>query len=312
MAIDGNAGKPTEASDAKSGALSDATGGATSGVTSGVTSGAMSGTTGGATGDDSLVDFVRGSFTSGGVTHDVYRSGEGPAVIVIAEIPGITPKVADFARRVRALGCSVWMPVLFGQPGRVPNGRYIANSVARACVSREFSAFATGRTAPVTDWLRALARNAHEICGGPGVGAVGMCFTGGFALGMMVGPELIAPVLSQPSLPIGFSKKAKASVKLSSDDLRIVKERVGDGVCVLGLRFTGDPVVPAERFETLRRELGDGFIGVEIDSSPGNAWGIPKNAHSVLTEHLVDEPGHPTHDALNQVLEFFSSRLLPG
>jgi dienelactone hydrolase len=242
----------------------------------------------------------------------VYRSGEGPAVIVIAEIPGITPKVADFARRVRALGCSVWMPVLFGQPGRVPNGRYIASSVARACVSREFSAFATGRTAPVTDWLRALARNAHESCGGPGVGAVGMCFTGGFALGMMVGPELIAPVLSQPSLPIGFSKKAKASVKLSSDDLRIVKERVGDGVCVLGLRFTGDPVVPAERFETLRRELGDGFIGVEIDSSPGNAWGIPKNAHSVLTEHLVDEPGHPTHDALNQVLEFFSSRLLPG
>jgi len=312
MAIDDNAGKPTETSDALSGATGGATSGATGGATSGATGGATSGTTGGATGDDSLVDFVRGSFTSGGVTHDVYRSGEGPAVIVIAEIPGITPKVADFARRVRALGCSVWMPVLFGQPGRVSNGRYIASSVARACVSREFSAFATGRTAPVTDWLRALARNAHETCGGPGVGAVGMCFTGGFALGMMVGPELIAPVLSQPSLPIGFSKKAKASVKLSSDDLRIVKERVGDGVCVLGLRFTGDPVVPAERFETLRRELGDGFIGVEIDSSPGNPWGIPKNAHSVLTEHLVDEPGHPTHDALNQVLEFFSSRLLPG
>ena len=312
MAIDGNAGKSTEASDAKSGALSDATGGAAGGTSGGTSGGATSGAMSGTAGDDSLVDFVRGSFTSGGVTHDVYRSGEGPAVIVIAEIPGITPKVADFARRVRALGCSVWMPVLFGQPGRVPNGRYIASSVARACVSREFSAFATGRTAPVTDWLRALARNAHEICGGPGVGAVGMCFTGGFALGMMVGPELIAPVLSQPSLPIGFSKKAKASVKLSSDDLRIVKERVGDGVCVLGLRFTGDPVVPAERFETLRRELGDGFIGVEIDSSPGNPWGIPKNAHSVLTEHLVDEPGHPTHDALNQVLEFFSSRLLPG
>jgi dienelactone hydrolase len=300
MASDDNSGEPTETRSDASDDMSAATVGATRDSTSGARS------------DDSLADFVRGSFTSGGVTHDVYRSGEGPAVIVIAEIPGITPKVADFARRVRALGCSVWMPVLFGQPGRVPNGRYIASSVARACVSREFSAFATGRTAPVTDWLRALARNAHESCGGPGVGAVGMCFTGGFALGMMVGPELIAPVLSQPSLPIGFSKKAKASVKLSSDDLRIVKERVGDGVCVLGLRFTGDPVVPAERLETLRRELGDGFIGVEIDSSPGNAWGIPKNAHSVLTEHLVDEPGHPTHDALNQVLEFFSSRLLPG
>ena len=263
-------------------------------------------------GPDDLADFTRGAFTHDGVTHDVFRSGEGPAVIVIAEIPGITPKVAQFARRVRALGCSVWMPVLFGDPGRVPSGGYIAKSVSRACVSREFTAFATGTTAPVTDWLRALARHAHETCGGPGVGAVGMCFTGGFALGMMVGPEMIAPVLSQPSLPIGFSKKAKASVKLSDEDLRIVKDRVAAGTCVLGLRFTNDAVVPGERFETLRSELGEGFIGVEIDSSPGNPWGIPKNAHSVLTEHLVDEPGHPTHDALNQVLEFFRSRLLPG
>ena len=260
---------------------------------------------------DDLSDFTRGAFSHGGVNHDVYRSGEGPAVIVIAEIPGITPKVADFARRVRALGCTVWMPVLFGEPGRVPSGSYIAKSVSRACVSREFTAFATGTTAPVTGWLRALARHAHASCGGPGVGAVGMCFTGGFALGMMVGPELIAPVLSQPSLPIGFTKKAKASVKLSADDLKVVKDRVAAGTCVLGLRFTNDPVVPGERFETLRRELGDGFIGVEIDSSPGNRWGIPKNAHSVLTEHLVDEPGHPTHDALHQVLEFFRSRLLP-
>ncbi|MBU6329915.1 MAG: dienelactone hydrolase family protein [Acidobacteria bacterium] len=261
---------------------------------------------------DDLADFTRGTFTHEGTTHDVFRSGEGPAVIVIAEIPGITPKVAEFARRVRALGCSVWMPVLFGDPGRAPSGGYIASSVSRACVSREFTALATGTTAPVTDWLRALARHAHATCGGPGVGAVGMCFTGGFALGMMVDPELIAPVLSQPSLPIGFSKRARASVKLSAADLRIVKERVAAGTCVLGLRFTGDAVVPAARFETLRRELGDGFIGVEIDSSPGNQWGIPKNAHSVLTEHLVDEPGHPTHDALEQVLEFFRSRLLPA
>jgi hypothetical protein len=60
----------------------------------------------------------------------------------------------------------------------------------------------------------------------------------------------------------------------------------------------------------LRAELGDGFIGVEIDSSEGNEWGIPKNAHSVVTEHLVDEPGHPTRQALDQVLEFFRKRLL--
>jgi dienelactone hydrolase len=260
---------------------------------------------------DQLSDFTRGSFTHEGETHEVFRSGTGPAVIVMAEIPGITPKVAQFARRVRELGCTVYLPVLFGTPGRAASGSYIAKSMAKGCVSKEFAAFATGKTEPLSIWLRALARHAHVECGGPGVGAIGMCLTGGFALGMTVDPSVIAPVLSQPSLPLPVSKKAKASIHLSPEDLRAVKERVAnDDICVLGMRFTNDRAVPAERFATLRRELGDGFIGIEIDSSEGNQWGIPKNAHSVVTEHLVDEPGHPTQAALTQVLEFFRERLI--
>jgi len=259
---------------------------------------------------DTLSDFAVTSFTHAGKTRTVYRSGRGPAVIVMAEIPGVTPDVADFARRVRDLGCTIVLPVLFGEPGKEPDAAYIARSLVPACVSKEFAAFATRRTAPITEWLRALARDAHHTCGGPGVGAVGMCFTGGFALAMLADDEVIAPVLSQPSLPIGFTQGAKESVQLSDADLARVKERVADGVCVLGLRFTGDRAVPAERFETLRRELGDGFVGVEIDSSKGNPWGIGSGAHSVLTGELVDEPGHPTRDALDQVLELFRSRLL--
>jgi dienelactone hydrolase len=259
---------------------------------------------------DALDDFTRGSFSYRGVAQDVLRSGEGPAVIVIAEIPGITPAVADFARRVRELGCTVLLPVLFGEPGRDASGGYIVKSISKACVSREFAAFATRRTAPIAEWLRALARYAHDSFGGPGVGAIGMCFTGGFALGMMADASVIAPVLSQPSLPMPLSKKGKASVQLSEEDFTAVKDRVADGICVLGLRFTEDMAVPGARFETLRRELGDGFIGVEIDSSEGNPWGIPKRAHSVLTENFVDEPGHPTREALDQVLEFFRTRLV--
>lgn len=260
---------------------------------------------------DPLDDFTRGSFSFHGVAHDVLRSGEGPAVIVIAEIPGITPEVADFARRVRDLGCTVLLPVLFGEPGREMSPGYAARSLGRACVSREFAAFATRRTAPVAEWLRALARHAHDAFGGPGVGVVGMCFTGGFALGMLADEAVIAPVLSQPSLPLPpVSGRAKRSIHLSPEDLEAARARVDDGICVLGLRFTGDMAVPAERFETLRRELGDGFVGVEIDSSPGNPWGISKRAHSVLTNDLVDEPGHPTRDALDQVLGLFRERLL--
>ena len=260
---------------------------------------------------DSLSDFTTTTHEAEGFGHTVYRTGEGPAVIVLAEMPGITPKVAAFARRVRNEGFSVWMPHLFGRPGAEPSLGAYGRAIPPACVSKEFAAFARGTTAPVSLWLRSLARRAHEECGGPGVGAIGMCWTGGFALGMMVDEVMLAPVLSQPSLPLNLSKRHKADLHLSPEDLDRVKARAAEGQCLLGLRFTNDPLAPAERFETLRRELGDAFIGVEIDSSPGNPWGIRRLAHSVVTEDLVaDDPEHPTAKALAQVLEFFRDRLL--
>ena len=259
---------------------------------------------------DPLEDFVAHEVTYDGERKTVYRKGEGPAVVVISEIPGITPKVADFARRVVDLGCTVAMPSLFGTPGRPPSAGYAVGSLAGACVSREFATMATGRTSPVTVWLRHLARDLHDELGGPGVGVVGMCLTGGFALAMMVDEEVVAPVLSQPSLPFPVGGARKRDLGISDEDLARVRQRVDEGVCVLGLRFTGDPVMPADRFARLREELGDGFVGVEIDSSKGNPHGLPTNAHSVLTEHLVDEPGHPTRDALDQVLDLFRERLL--
>ncbi len=182
-------------------------------------------------------------------------------------------------------------------------------SIGPACISREFAVLALKKTSPVTVWLRALAAQEHERCGGPGVGVVGMCFTGGFALAMMVDPVVVAPVLSQPSLPFPISKRHKADIGISDADLVKVKARVADGTCVLGLRFSNDPFCFAERFQTLRQELGDGFIGVELDSSEGNPHGHPKNAHSVLTEHLDDREGTPSRAALDQVLEFFKVRL---
>jgi dienelactone hydrolase len=201
------------------------------------------------------------------------------------------------------------MPVLFGEPGKPMSMPYVLREIAPKCVAKEFAAWATDTSRPVTAWLRALAADAHERCGGPGVGAVGMCFTGGFALAMMVDDRMLAPVLSQPSLPLPLGRARKADIGISRADLERVKDRVAHGACVLGLRFTEDRAVPPERFESLRRELGDGFVAVEIDSSPGNPWGIKKAAHSVLTVDLVDEPGHPTRDALNQVLAFFAERL---
>ncbi len=267
---------------------------------------------------DELADFTRRSFTHDGDTRDVYELGTGPAVIVIAEMPGITPRVAEFARRIAAIGRTAVMPHLFGEPGRTPftdSGKpslpTFLRSLVPACVSREFVVFATGRTSPVIDWLRALARDAHERCGGPGVGAVGMCFTGGYALAMATDDRLLAPVLSQPSMPIGLTSKQRASIDISDADLAVVKARCAAGLEVIGLRFTGDRLVPAERFEFLRRELGDAFVAIELP----NEVARPESAaspHSVLTEHLVDRPGEPTREALDQVLDLFRRRLEPA
>jgi dienelactone hydrolase len=160
-------------------------------------------------------------------------------------------------------------------------------------------------------WMRALGRHLHEEHGGPGIGVVGMCFTGGFALGMLADAPVLAPVLSQPSVPFSTTGRAKADLGLSPDDLQaMVDTCAARDLTVVGLRFTGDRLAPAERFATLRRLLGDRFVGVEIDSSKGNPWGHRAAAHSVLTIDLKDEPGQPTRDALDLVLDLFRSRLL--
>lgn len=257
--------------------------------------------------------FDADEFRFDGLVRPVFRAGDGPAVIVIHEAPGITPAVAGFARRVVQHGFRAVMPSLFGHPDRPPSAGYLAASLARACVAREFTVMALDRTSPVTGWLLALARQEHAAAGGPGVGVVGMCFTGGFALGMAVDPVVQAPVLSQPSLPFALGARRRAATGVSDADLATVRRRVEhEGACVLGLRFTADRMVPGERFATLARELGDGFIAVEIESGPDNPHGIPGRAHSVLTEDLVDEPGHPTRDALDRVLSFLGERLGPG
>lgn len=265
---------------------------------------------------DPLSDFTCESHTYDGEAKDVYWQGSGPAVVVMTEMPGITPAVADFARRLVAEGFMVALPDLFGTPGREVSNGYILGSLVKGCVSKEFVAFATGRTSPVIGWMRGLVAEAHARSGvGPdrGVGVVGMCFTGGFSLALAVDPLVAVGVLSQPSLPLPLGPgKAKrgADLGLSADDLRIVTERAGaDELCAIGLRFTADPMVPAARFERLRAELGDAFIGVEIDNTDGDPHDFGKRAHSVLTEEYRDEDGFPTKDAHDLVISHFHARL---
>ncbi len=258
--------------------------------------------------DAVLAGFDRTTFTHNGKTRPVFSAGSGPGVIVIHEVPGITPEVARFATWVVEAGFRVAMPSLFGAPGKPKSTGYILGSFARACISREFNCLAAERSSPVTDWLRALCRAVHAECGGLGVGAVGMCLTGNFALSLMVEPSMMAPVLSQPSLPLPVGNRRRGALHLSPADLATAKERTRQGVRILGLRFDTDPACPGARFARLREEFGAGFEAIEI---PGH-FAATKMRHSVLTNDLVDEVGHPTVAARDRVLTFLAAQLKPA
>jgi dienelactone hydrolase len=242
-----------------------------------------------------LSGWTEGSFTADGTTRTTFRRGSGPGVIVIHEIPGIIPSVARFANDVVDAGFTVVMPSLVGTPGKELSTGYLAQSFVKVCVAKEFTTWGLQQTSPIIGWLRALAKQTHGECGGPGVGALGMCFSGGFALGMMLDETTVAPVLSQPSMPFFFrGRKAGADLNLSPADLATVKARAEAGCEVLGLRYDKDKLV-GTRFDTLRRELGDKFIAVELPSTS------PKD-HSVVTEQR-DEA------TVQQVLDFFKQKL---
>ncbi|MFL6002619.1 MAG: dienelactone hydrolase family protein [Nocardioides sp.] len=238
-----------------------------------------------------LDSWTRGQHRADGVTHPTYRKGTGPGVIVIHEIPGITPEVIGFAEEVVDAGFTVVMPHLFGEPEAPMKALTVARTMSRVCISREFTKLATGQTTPVAGWLRSLARELHGELGGPGVGAIGMCFTGGFALAMMVDPAVAAPVVAQPSAPFAVSPGRSRDLNLSPADLTTVKERAAAGCEVLGLRYRKDPAV-GKRFERLTREIGDRFIRVELEG----------RGHSTVTAHRQEQ-------AVDRVLAFFEEKL---
>jgi dienelactone hydrolase len=265
--------------------------------------------------DDDLHDFERTSFSHDGKARTVFRKGAGPAVIVMAEMPGISPHVARFARWVRDGGFTVYMPSLFGRDGAVASADEGAAVFQRACVSAEFNALKRDASSPVTRWLRALARLAHGQCGGPGVGAIGMCFTGNFALTMMLEPAMLAPVLAQPSLPLNDP----AGLEIAPEELAAVRGRLDrEELTVLAYRFAGDHFCRAERFAAYAQALGDRFVERTLPDSAANADVPPFFArhvptpHSVVTVHLIDEAGQPTIEARDEIIAFFRQRLGVG
>jgi dienelactone hydrolase len=263
--------------------------------------------------DDPLEDFDPRVLTLEGVSKVVHVAGAGPAVIVMTEMPGISPHVARFSRWVRDAGFTVYMPSLFGCDGAMPTVEEGTAVFQRACVSAEFRALGANRSSPVTQWLRSLARLAHEECGGPGVGAIGMCFTGNFALTMMLEPSMLAPVLAEPTLPLDDP----AGLEIAPEELTAVRERLErEDLTVMAYRFEGDRFCRAERFAAYSQALGERFVARVLPDSAANPDTPPffehvvASPHSVVTAHLIDEAGQPTIAARDEILSFFAHRLV--
>ena len=259
---------------------------------------------------DPLIGWTSAPFTAAGVTHDVYTRGTGPGVVLLPEIPGLTPQVMGLANHLVDAGFTVAVPSLFGEPGREISAGYVLRTIGKACITREFAAFARNADRPIAEYVRALARHLHGQAGGKGVGVVGMCFTGGFALASAVEPAVLAAVGSQPSVPFPISGAHKRDLGMSEREQDVVAERVlAKDVCLVGLRFSGDAASPGARFAELEKAFGPGWRAIPLDSGPGNPHGIGRREHSVLTSADVDSPGHPTHAARAEVTAFLRQRL---
>ena len=258
-----------------------------------------------------LTGWAAAPFTAAGFTYDVYRKGEGPGVVLIPEMPGLHPGVLALGNHLVDNGFTVAAPSLFGTPG-APGMRPGAVPVMlKGCVAKEFAAFATNADRPDRP-LPARAgprpQRAHARQGRRRHRRV--LDAAASRLAAAVDDSVLAPVLSQPSLPIGLTAKQKADPGLSEAELKIVERRVADeGLCALGLRFSEDPLSPGARFTTLKARLGDAFEVIEIDSKKGNEHGFGKMAHSVLTLEVREVDGHPAYEARKRVVEFLTERL---
>ena len=226
---------------------------------------------------------------------DVYRRGEGAPVVLMQELPGIGRQTLRLGEELVNAGFSVWIPHLLGPLGKTD---LPGNALRLFCMRREFALFAAGKTSPVTAWLAALCARAKAATGAKGVGTIGMCLTGNFAISLMAEDAVLAGVASQPSMPLLKSQ----ALHMSANEIEAVRRALDTKGPMLAYRFEKDALCRAAKFEVLARAFNADAERIRLTTLPGPG-------HSVLTLDFVDEAGHPTRAALDEVIRYFQAKL---
>ena len=230
------------------------------------------------------------------ITHDVYARGAGKVLVLIQELPGIGQETLALADKFVDRGYKVILPHLFGPIGKTKVG---ANLFRVFCMRKEFKVFSKNESSPIVDWLKALCAKMKADHSVNGVAVIGMCLTGNFAISLMAEDAVLAGYASQPSMPF----QSQNALHMSEQDVEIIKtklDRIGPMYCG---RFEGDKLCKTAKFDLIKRKFNtDGKERIKFHELPGKG-------HAILTLDFVDEAGHPTSNALKEVMNYFDAQL---
>jgi dienelactone hydrolase len=269
--------------------------------------------------------YRRERFEAGGIRHYVWRGGEGPAVLLLHEMPSISWRTLALADVIRERGYRVAMPGFVNSVRAKPTSpletvamtaEYARNAVA-LCVSWQFVVLTQKRTSPIASWLQALARHEQAASGHPLVGVIGMCFSGGFALATAIDPAVGLAVASQPALPFGMGVFGRlpgqaADAGISPVDLdRLAARAEGGEVCVRAYRYSNDKIAPRERIDVLVERLGPAITFIPIELGPDDPMSHPVLTDAATVDGDGTTPAHKAQMALDDLLAVLEERLKP-
>jgi len=242
------------------------------------------------------------------------KQQNGPPVLVLHEMPALSPDVLELALRLSRQNYSVYVPLLWGKPDHNTDSQLLFLRYAvELRSSPRWRAAEADVDRPILDELASLCRLIADAHPKHRIGVIGNCITGvfPFALAARV-PKVAAPIGSQPTLPITLSGADAAKTGLSAKETALLSSRIqtDPSFQMLGFRFAGDRNCRKERFDTFESHFGSSFLNgtIPLELYHGRD-GMPEHPHAVLTECHSDDPSFATAQGWQNCLDFLSAKL---